>query len=549
MRHPALIAILALLGSSLGLAACTGSIDASEAEQGAPSPDGVVESASCTPDPGPSSMRRLDRFEYDNTVRDLLGDESRPARDFPAEEEAFGFTNNSSLLGMSPVLGEQLMTVAETLAERALPRVSTLAGGCDVAKQGAPTCARAFVQRFGLHAFRRPLEQDEIDAFVALHASGGTFERGARYVISAMLQSPAFLYRIEGNGSTVAPYELASRLSYLLWGSMPDDTLFAAADEGNLATAADVEREARRMVRDPRAQGMVAQFHREWLELERIGEAVKDAAVYPAWNNEVRADQKHETELFLEEVFFRDGRLSSLFTAPYTFVNARLAGLYGVESPAGSGFVKVPVDPTKRMGFLTQGSFLSANAKSNQTSPIHRGKFVREKLLCDLLPPPPNNIVIKPPDVTPDSTTRERFEQHTANPACQGCHRLMDPIGFGFEHFDGIGRYRAVEAGKAVDAKGEIVSTTDADGTFSSVSELANKLARSKQVESCVIVQWFRFAYGRRESEADRCTLEKLRTGFTSGGGDMRELLVQLALTETFRSRRPVAIGDFGVQP
>lgn len=541
----------AIVASAVLASACAGVIGDPEAEERNTSTAPVCSGGIA--DPGPSPIRRLTRFEYDATIRDLLGDDSAPSKNFPSEEEAHGFTNNADVMGMTPVLAEQYMVTAETLALRAVTKMESLIG-CDPATAGEAPCARTFITSIGLKAFRRPLEADEVDELLAVFSEGktqaGDFKGGIRFVMTSMLQSPSFLYRVEAAASgtapvPVAPYEMASRLSYLLWGSMPDAALFAAAAEGRLSTAAEIEAQARRMIKEPRAEKMVAHFHDEWLGLKGIDNLLKATDVYPEWSNDLRSDLAKETQLFVNEVFWRDGTLDAFLNAPYTYVNSRLASLYGLPAPAGSGFLKVDTSTmpggTTRFGFLTQGSFLSLNAKANQPSPIHRGKFVREKLLCDTLPPPPNDVIIKPPDVKPGSTSRERFEQHTKDASCRQCHQLMDPIGFGFEHFDGIGKYRNEESGKPVDSKGQFVNTLDIDGTFDGVPALAKKLAGSKQVADCVVTQWFRFGYGRVESDADRCTVDRLQKTFSAAKQDARELLVQLALSDSFRYRKPLS--------
>lgn len=539
----------AFVASALLLSACAGVIgdpekDDSPGTSTAPVCNGEVQ-------PGPSPIRRLTRFEYDATIRDLLGDDSHPSKSFPAEEEAHGFSNNANVMGVTPVLAEQYMVTAEQLSARAISKVAFMLS-CDPALLGEGPCAKSFIEKFGLKAFRRPLDADEVNDFLAVFSDGkaqaGDFLGGLRFVITGMLQSPMFLYRVETGGVAapdakvlpLAPYEMASRLSYLLWGSMPDDALFQAAAEGRLATKDDIEVQARRMIKDPRAEQMVAHFHKEWLGLAGMEQLLKASDVYPDFTPELRDDLTKETDAFLKEWFWRDGTLNGFFNAPYTFTNERLAKLYGLPAPSGSGLIKVDTTGKERFGFLTQGSFLALNSKPNQPSPIHRGKFVREKLLCDILPPPPNNIIIKPPDVKPGSTSRERFEQHTKDASCRQCHQLMDPIGFGFEHFDGIGKYRSTEEGKMIDAKGQFVNTLDLNGTFEGVAALASKLSGSKQVSDCVVTQWFRYGYGRLETDADKCTVERLQNSFTASKQDARELLVQLALSDAFRFRNKV---------
>jgi len=544
------VVLLAAAWAAAALAACGGGGDDDKGKE-PPSVSGPI----CTggiEDPGPAPIRRLTRFEYDATIRDLLGDDSKPAANFPPEEEAYGFTNNAHVMGVTPVLVEQYLTTAERLAVRAVERADVVPV-CNRTVSSELACARAFITKFGARAFRRPVTAEELDDLLVTYGDGksqtGEYKGGIRLVVTSMLQSPAFLYRVEVAEQPASPdakvqplgqYELASRISYLFWGSMPDPQLFAAAAAGELSTREQIEAQARRMLKDPRAEAMVTHFHKEWLGLSSLHNMVKDTTVYPEFTPELRDDLTKETEAFLKEVFWRDGTLDAFFSANYTFVNERLAKLYGLPPPSGSGLIKVDTTGANRFGFLTQGSFLARAANANQPSPIHRGKFVRERLLCDLLPPPPNNIVIKPPDIKPGSTSRERFAQHTKDATCRQCHQLMDPIGFGFEHYDGLGKYRTEEAGKPIDASGEFVLADDLDGTFVGVPELAKKLGTSKQVANCVVTQWFRYGYGRTEMGEDACTLDRLRKTFDASGHDVRELLVQLALTDAFRYRRPI---------
>jgi hypothetical protein len=318
---------------------------------------------------------------------------------------------------------------------------------------------------------------------------------------------------------------------------MPDDALLSDADAGKLDTKEGIAASARRMLKDPRAKASVANFHAQWLELPKLASIAKDPAMYPDFDASIRDALRKETETFVDSVFWQNGKFEDLLLAPYTFVDAKVAGFYGMDAPTSSGFVKVPLDPNKRAGILTQGSILAIKAKSNQSSPIHRGKFVREKLLCQMLPPPPADLVIVPPDLDPKLSTRDRFAAHDKNPACSGCHHLMDPIGLGFEHFDAIGKWRDTEGPIPIDASGQILDSQDVNGAFNGARELSQKLAQSQQVQSCVVTQWFRFAYGRGESEDDACSLQTVNQLFQASGGDMRELLVALTQTDAFRYR------------
>jgi hypothetical protein len=244
--------------------------------------------------------------------------------------------------------------------------------------------------------------------------------------------------------------------------------------------------------------------------------------------------------MFLDDVVWNEsGSLETIFTAPYTFVNGPLAQYYGIPGVTGSAFVKAPVDTTQRSGLLTQGGFLASQAKPNQTSPVHRGKFVREQFLCQQLPPPPPNVQIIPPALSPTLTTRQRFTQHSADAACTPCHQLMDPIGLGFETFDGAGMYRSMENGQAIDASGQ-VNSADAEiqGPFNGVLELEKKLGASSDVQACMTTQWFRYAYGRAETGADVCSMATLSKQFAAGGWKVQDLLAALTQTKAFLYRR-----------
>jgi hypothetical protein len=374
---------------------------------------------------------------------------------------------------------------------------------------------------------------------------GGAFADGVELVIEAFLQSADFLYRVESVDpaaapdavAQVSPYEMATRLSYFLWGTMPDAALFDAARAGKLATPGDVDAQVRRMLADPKAKTAVASFHREWLSLDQIAGAQKDKTLYPEFTDAIRADLQQEVTTFVDQTFWGDGKFETLFLAPYSFLNKELAGFYGATPPVADGFVKVGFDPKQRAGIVTQGAILAANAKPNQTSPVLRGKFVREQFFCQQMPAPPANLVIVAPEVKPGSTTRERFAQHETDPFCASCHRMMDGLGVGFEAYDPVGRWRTTDQGLPVDSSATIVETRDADGPFNGGVELAAKLARSAEVRECMVRQWFRYANGRSEIPADQCTLAKLYQAFDGTGHDMRELRVSIALSDAFRYR------------
>jgi hypothetical protein len=498
-------------------------------------------------DPGPSFIRKLNRREYNNTVRDLLDPTTSAGRDFAAEERRLGFDNNAVALNVSPLLVEQYLLSAEDLAARALDKgLVALLPGCDPAKQGEDVCARRFIETFGKRAYRRPVPAEDVailwDAYLGGKAAGG-WRAGIEAALATMLQAPRFLYRVEESApglSRLDPWELASRLSYFLWGSMPDDELFAAAEGGRLATADQVAAQVKRMLAAPKAREIVASFHEQWLELDHIGDLEKDAAVYPGFTATIAKGMRAEVTAFLNDVTWQGGGdLTALFAAPYTFVDKALARYYKLPEPAQAGLHKVALDGTGRAGLLGQGGLMAMLASTNQSSPVARGKFVREQLLCAQMPPPPMDVVIELPKLDPNLTTRERFRQHAEDPACSGCHRLMDPIGLGFEGFDGAGLTRTTEAGRALDLSGEIVDF-GGDGRFVGPLELARKLESSPMVQDCVVRQWFRFAMGRAEVEGtgDVCSLRKVAQRFHASGFKFLELVQALTETEAFTHKK-----------
>ena len=549
------VSLAAAVAVAASVAACSGDIggpdDGSGTGPGGSSGSTNPAAACTTVSPGAAPLRRMTQSQYNNTVRDLLGDKTHPADTFPPDQTTGTFSNNAASQTVSPLLAQSYQQAAEALAATAVTNKSALLP-CDPAKAGEDACAKQFVQTFAKRAYRRPVAQAEVDALVALYTTnrqGATFENGIQAVLEAVLNSATFLYMPEvglidqskpNDIVPLAPYEMASRLSYFLWNSMPDDALFAAADAGKLAAVEDVAAQARRMIADPKAHDATREFFDQWMNLKALAAASKDSATYPAYTAGVEASMLAETRAFLDYVMWQgDGHVETLLTAPLSFLDANTAKIYGVPAPNGSGLVKTQLDPTQRAGILTQPAVLTALAKPNQSSPILRGKFVRERLLCQQLPPPPPGLVIVPPEVKPGSTTRQRFGEHDKNPACAGCHSLMDPLGFGFEHFDGIGVWRTTDQGLPVDATGKVTSS-DVDGPFDGVSDLAKKLAGSKQVQECVATEFYRYTLGRAETDADKCSLDAVKATFASKSYDMKELLVAITVTDAFRYRQEV---------
>jgi hypothetical protein len=500
--------------------------------------------------PGAAEARLLTRLQYDNTVRDLLGDTSAPAQSFPAENTMLGFGNNADAHRASLLLAEEQLAAAEGVAARAVGRGLDSMLPCEAGDR-SEACASSFIGDFGKRAYRRPLTAEEIQPFVELFRAASTawgFDKGIELVIQTFLQSPQLLYRTEsladsnagrvGDGAVLLDsYQVASRLSYFLWNTMPDGELFALADAGQLIDAETVRAQAERMLDDERARETVADFHQQWLGMAQFPGLTR---VVPGTDvtNSLNASWADSLAQFVQNVFWDEGgNVTSLLSSPTVFVDAPLAALYGVE-PGSSR-------DENRAGILTQPGLMSLLAHAEQSAPVQRGKFVREQLLCHQLPPPPPDVDTTPPDPDVNATTRERFRQHSADARCASCHRLLDNVGFGFEAFDHLGRFRTEENGIPIDATGLVVDTGDPglEGAFDGALELTGRLASSPQVEACLATQWFRYTMGRAEQQADGCSLEQVKAQFASAGGDFRELLVSLATTDAFRFR-PVAEQD-----
>lgn len=538
--------------------ACAGALACQSGSKDEDGDDGEAAFCAEVPEPGPSPIRRLTQVEYNNTVYQLFGDNSQPANQFPADEEAGGFDNQADVLVVSPLLAEHYLTAAEELGAKHAPTMLEQMPGCQAGSLDESQCmadAEAFIMSFGKRALRRPVTEEELPIYLDLFLQGTALgsepyspTTGVELVIAAMLQSPSFLYRVEfgmpdpisDDVVELTSYEIASRLSYLLWNTMPDDLLLEAADADLLRDPAEIERQVRRMLDTPRAREAVKNFFRQWLSLDdmvpRITANGKNLDIYPDYYEGLPVLWQAEAEHFFDHAIFEeDANLEALLTAPYTMMNEELADFYGISGPTGIEFVRVELDPTKYSGFMTQPGLLAYYAKPDRSSPIHRGKHVREHLLCQSPPPPPDNVP-EPPNVDETKTTKEQFAQHSEDPVCAGCHAMMDPIGFGFEHFDGLGRYRELEWNLPIDASGQLTST-DVDGPFNGVTELAALLASSEQVKNCVVSQWFRFGYGRFETELDECTVGQLRGAFAAANYDIKELIVALTQTEAFRYR------------
>jgi hypothetical protein len=491
--------------------------------------------------------RLLTRTEYRRTVFDLLHEPNDPTLAFPAEPEVNGFNNNAASYQATPALVEELAKTARALRAAAAARGLDQIVSCTGLDEA--TCTEYFVSEFGRRAFRRPLATEEHARFVELHdavqASSNHLDALGAVVETALL-SPQFLYRIEApleregllvepespplDGYALGRFELAARLSYFIWGSMPDDELLQHAEEGLLSTPAGLDAEVQRLLASPKSADRISEFHAQWLGAPRLKSLMKNDTppeAGAAWSRSLTA--------FVDDIFMSGGGVGRLLSDPRVLVDSVLAPLYGYPIPESGTMAWVtPTEP--RPGLLAQPGLLALFALPNQSSPIRRGVFVRKQLLCENVPNPPPSVNPTPPDPAPGLTTRERFRVHTQNPECANCHDLIDPVGFGFEAYDEVGRYRTTEDGRPVDTSGTLAGLKDKslEGSFQNLNELASRISQGSTVLECIGTKWFEFGLGRPPSGVDGC---KLREALAQGGPEtpLSELVMSVVRSSAFR--------------
>lgn len=656
-------------------------------------------------DPGRVTMRRLNRAEYNNTVRDLLGVNFRPADDFPSDDVGYGFDNIGDVLTLSPLLMEKYMTAAEQVTRRAIlaPEDRTASGvkfeaennkqtggegvvngphrllvstgavfvdyqfpkageyilrarafqhkaGEEAAKmsfrlgtqevkvldvtaeEGTPqvyefkttipagkqrfsaffandfydpksrnprerdrnlgidfleivgpieanpgnvpdshkrvfdpkicppghkhddNCARRLLEKFTYRAWRRPVSAKEIDRLTKIAAlaakEGDSFERGIQLAVQAVLCSPNFLFRVELDPDPtnvqatrpVSDYELASRLSYFLWSTMPDEELLDLAAKRQLKTPKVLEAQAMRMLKDPKARGLVENFGDQWLTLRNLPNISPDTKVFPTFNEQLRADMLTESRMFFEAILRENRPIMEFIDSDFTYLNERLAKHYGISGVSGEEFRKVSLSGGERGGVLTQGSVLLITSNPTRTSPVKRGKWIMEQILGTPPPPAPPNVPpleeAKPGQML-TGTLRQRLEQHRAKPICASCHDQMDTLGFGFENFDAVGAWRTQDGGSDIDPSGTLP-----DGSkFSGPAQLKAALKRQKTlILKSFTERLLTYALGRGLEHSDRCSVDTMAKRIDAQGGRIADAVTQIVKCEPFRLRR----GDKG---
>jgi len=664
-----------------------------------PAPTGGAPEA-CAPTPGRVTLRRLNRDEYDLTLRDLLGDLTRPAREFPADDVGHGFDNQADVLSMSPVLVEKYERAAERAVDAALQRPRTQAERFEFAPEvftasvgaltagvwnlwsngeatvtvrlpeagryrlssalacqlagpdpcraalradaadvrlvevatpaqapavfdaevittagphtfsvaflndyyapddpdpaqrdrnllvgplvvegpldfdpsatnpardalltctpdepqgpGADACADEILGAFASRAWRRTPSPSERARLVSLAQvatrDGDTFEAGVRLGMRAVLLSPHFLFKVEAGSGPPGPRPLsgdalATRLSYFLWGSLPDEALRRAVAEGGETADTALDAQVDRLLADPRAEAFIERFAGQWLYLRNLANVTPDYVRFPDFDEALRAAMRDETALFFRAFLDEDRSALDMLDARFTFLNARLARHYGFTLPPADASPDTlrrvdlnAVDPNQtRGGLLSQGSILTVTSYPTRTVPVKRGKWVLEQLLCTVPPPPPPGVEGLIEQVDPNATLRERLEQHRAEPVCAGCHALMDPIGFGLERFDGVGAARTLDVGQPIDDSGVLFG----DRPFHGARELAALLKDDPAVPDCLVEQVFTFAVGRAPTNDDLCALDAIRAEFAARGYRLRALIKAVVKSPAFRAQDP----------
>ncbi len=556
LKRPSILFVCA------ALAAC-------ETPPPAPPPDASVMAPEDVPPPPPyvapaAPLRRLTQSQYANTLHDLFGDAVVVPRALEPDTSREGSRAvGSAEASLSARGAEQYQDAAYAIAEQVLRDATRRATvvTCTPTGPSDTACATTFVRAMGRRAWRRPLTDEEVSAVVAVGMRAAMtlsdFHRGMEYALAAMLQAPDFLYRAELGAADpmragerrIAGYDLASRLAYFLWDGPPDDALLDAAGDGSLDTEAGLAREVDRLLASPKAHRGLRAFVTDWLHLAELDALSKDATVFPAFSADLGASAREEVLRNAESFTFEhDGDFRDFFTTRETWVNRRLAALYGVQFPVRDApvtefaHVTLPASVPRR-GFLGSAAFLALEAHPVSTSPTLRGKFIRQSLLCYAIPAPPVNVNTAIPEPSASlRTLRQRLDRHMSDRACRSCHISLDPVGLTFERFDGVGRFRVDDHGAALDLSGNLDGRPYAD-------EMAfyDALRDHPLLPECIVERVYRHAWAHVETGDQRAEIVRLRDGFAANGYRLRSLLREVAVGAAFR-RATNEILDGGVR-
>ncbi|MEN9577305.1 MAG: hypothetical protein RJA70_314 [Pseudomonadota bacterium] len=516
----------------------------------------TVTEETCAPvaDPGPAVLRSLTRAEYVKSVAALTGVDPEASGLLPQPDRqitTFQRTSENFSLETRAVRG--YLDVAEAAATKMFetPESRSKYLGCEPTLADGAACLSQFAARFGRQAFRRPLDATETANLVALAQSAAVDVNpyaGAALIVEALLQSPSFLMHVEvgrpeapGLRRALTGFERASRLSYLLLGTTPNEQLLAAAESGMLDDPAQVEQLALTLLEDEGARASLRPFFQQWLGISSLKDAAVNVQQYPLWSDSLRASMTEETTRLVEDFAWTPGRsFADLLTAKHSYIDSNLAKLYGMTPPAAD-FAQVSLEGTKRFGLLTQASWLTVMS-GGAVTPIRRGKFIRSSLLCaPPIPLPPNVPELEP--TKPGQSEREVLEHHRSSPACAGCHEYLDPLGFGLARYDGIGAYREVDAqGLTIDESGEFAYDSNPNvrlvpaEAFVGPGELSQLLTQTSAFQACVVEKLFEYALAR--PEPNRCISQPVKRAFADSGYAFRSALGALVRADAFLYRR-----------
>jgi hypothetical protein len=511
-------------------------------------------------DPGQFVIRRLNKVEYANTLQDLLGSDAGLAKELPEEVFGAGYLNT-----LSPLLMEQYLTIAGEVIHNVWPEGTPLPatlqdrlfGDAPPRPEASATDLRAALRGLARKAYRRPATEKELDVlagvFELARKAGRPHEERVRLVLRALLVSPQFLFITPESEATpdggivpVDDFQLAARLSYLLWASPPDAALSTLADQGKLRDPAVLEEQVRRLLAHPRARALFDGFGAQWLGVDKLAAKTFDSVKFPQMNGALRSSMYDEVRLLFESIVHENRSVVSFLDCDYTFLNETLATVYGLDGEVtGPAMRRVQLHNPDRGGILGMPGVLATTSFPNRTSPVNRGVWVLEQILGEHVPPPPPNVpTLEKQDKAKiaNLTLRQRTELHRANAVCMSCHKVLDPIGFGLENFDAIGRWRDTdESGGAIDAAGELPGAKH----FSSPRELKKILtARAEDFSRNLTEKLLAYALGRQLEGYDELVVDKLAETISKDGYRMQTLVTQIVSSYPFTHRRIEAPTD-----
>jgi len=490
--------------------------------------------------PGPRLIRRLTAAQYANTLEQLLG-EGFPTEEVLSDPAVMGFHVDADAALVSDLTAELLMNYAERAAAWAIENQLWKISSCNSHDQA---CHEQVIRQFGRRAFRQDPTSEQMQTYLQLFAAEPSFEAGLHVVVSTMLQSPYLLYRRElgepdpesAGEYRLTPYEVASQLSYLITDSPPDDQLLDAAAQGRLSTREDIDQVALGLLSKEEAKLGLGKFVQGWLEVDDLPKKAKDPSLYDL-SSSMRQAMLNETSQFFLQLFQTGGSIGELYAADFTMLNQPLADFYGLGGVSGDAFTRVSLDGRRATGILGHAAFLTEHALPDNSSPVQRGVTVRERLLCQDLPPVPEDLDTNLADPDGFATNRERYAEHSANVVCAQCHRSIDPVGFAFEEYDAFGRIRAEEGGSPVDASGELSNVVGGPIPLDGLGSLNDYLATSDEARSCLIRYWSYYAYGRDEWQEHECNHDAIRAEAAEGGYTLQNTLMAIIHAQHFTRR------------